>query len=57
MINIVRIWAAVNTHIYRPNNGLDRMDMAVMCNLIKYRLQDIIMCPLTKLYPEPDLSA
>ena len=56
MINIVRIWAAVNTHIYRPNNGLDRMDMALMCNLIKYRLQDT-MCQLTKLYPEPDLSA
>ena len=56
MINIVRIWEAVNTHIYRPNNGLDRMDMALMCNLIKYRLQDT-MCPPPKLYPEPDLSA
>ena len=39
-----------------PNNGLDRMDIALMFNLIKYRLQDT-MCPPTKLYPEPDVSA
>ena len=56
MINIVRIWAAVNTHIGLPNNGLDRVDMALMCNLIKYSLQDT-MCSPPKLYPEPDLSA
>ena len=28
----------------------------LMCNLIKCRLQDT-MCPPTKLYTEPDLSA
>ena len=39
MINIVRKWAAVNTRARLPNNGLDRMDMALMCNLIKFRLQ------------------
>ena len=32
------------------------MDMALMFNLIKYRLQDTL-CPPIKLYPEPDLSA
>ena len=57
MINIVRIWAAVNTHMrLQPNDGLDRMDMALMFNRIKYRLPDT-MCPPIKLYPEPDLSA
>ena len=57
MINIVRIWAAVRIfEVTRfGNNGLDRMDMALMFNLIKYRLQDT-MCPPTKLYPEPDVS-
>ena len=35
---------------------LDCMDMGLMCNLMKYRLQDT-MCPPTKLNPEPDLSA
>ena len=38
-----------------PNNGLDRMDMALMFNLIEYRLQET-MCPPTKLYSEPDVS-
>ena len=58
MINIVRIWAAVRIfEVTRfGNNGLDRMDMALMFNLVKYRLQDT-MCPPTKLYPEPDVSA
>ena len=58
MINIVRIWAAVRIFefIRFGDNGLDRMDMALMFNLIKYRLQDT-MCPPTKLHPEPDVSA
>ena len=58
MINIVRIWAAVRIFEFTRfvDNGLDRMDMALMFNLIKYRLQDT-MCPPTKLHPEPDVSA
>ena len=37
MINIVRIWAAVRIfEVTRfGNNGLDRMDMALMFNLMK----------------------
>ena len=58
MINIDRIWAAVRIFEFTRfgDNGLDRMDMALMFNLIKYRLQDT-MCPPTKLHPEPDVSA